>query len=238
MSISKRERILIFAVIIIAAIGAYYMLYLKPCLDDISALNADVTVLQQEKDDAALQNAQSAQLLEDIAKMETDLALYGDTITHTFDQPPVLVYLSDTVNTYADKSTIDFERTEQTEEAGLIQRYTITVRMVATYDGLKQLIAALEDAPYLMRISELSLSTDIEVPVVNQEETADTGDDAGTDTTASTDTASSETQVDASLYKLIGVEMTLDFYCLSEPLSDDAIYSFDTPRQYGGDIFY
>jgi hypothetical protein len=32
--------------------------------------------------------------------------------------------------------------------------------------------------------------------------------------------------------------MRLDFYCLSEPIPEDEVYSFDTPRQYGGDIFY
>ena len=237
MSISKRERVLIFAVIVLAVIGAYYMLYLKPCLDDISALNADVTVLQQEKVAAGQQKAQSEQLLTEISGMDEQLLQYGDSITHTFDQPSVLVYLSDTVGTYATKNTIDFAQTEQT---GLIQRYEITVRMVTTYDGLKQVIAAFEDAPYLMRISELSLSTDVEITLINPDETTDTGDGTGTDTGTPDDTVTipNGTQVDASLLEWIGIEMTLDFYCLSEPLSDDTIYSFDTPRQYGGDIFY
>jgi|GEM_PF-1924673 hypothetical protein len=244
MSISKRERILLVIVALLALFGAYYLLYLKPCLDEISALNSDneTKVLQVYANGQQITRAR--QLEEDIAGLDEQLALYGDSTAHSFDQPPVLVYLSDTISDCAaDKNTIRFERTGQT---GPIERYIVTISMVASYDELKRVIAAFEEAPYMLRISGLTVSTDAQVALIDlgggtgTDGSTDTAGDTTGDTPTDADTTqdSETTLVDITSLKEIAVTMTLDFYCLSGEISEDTVYTFDGARQYGGDIFY
>ena len=235
MSISKRERILIIVVVLLALLGAYYLYYLKPNMDEVSELNSDIENLQLQKSAHDQQTTQAELLKSQIEDMDEQLALYGDSIAHSFDQPPVLVYLSDTINTYASKNLIQFDMTQQT---GPIERYVITITMTATYDGLKQVLSALEDSPYLIRISGMSISTDTQITVMGTE--TDTEETESTDTAAGSDISSDTTnqQVPISSLKSIAVTLTADFYCLAGEIPEDAAYEFDTDRQYGGDIFY
>lgn len=231
MSISKRERILIIVVVLLALLGAYYLYYLKPSMDEVSALNSDIENLQLQKSAHDQQKSQAELLKSQIEGMDEQLALYGDGIAHSLDQPPVLVYLSDMINHHASKNAIQFDIAGQT---GPIERYMITITMTATYDGLKRVLSALEDSPYLIRVSGMSVSTDTQIVVVGTDTgTEETG---GTDAQAGSDTVSE--QVPASSSKMVTVTLTADFYCISGAIPEDSPYGFDTDRPYGGDIFY
>lgn len=240
MSISKRERILIIVVVLLALLGAYYLYYLKPSIDEVDILNSDIENLKLQKSAHDQQKAQAEQLKSQIAALDEQLALYGDGISHSFDQPPVLVYLSNLINTHADKNMIQFDTTGQT---GPIERYVITVTMTATYDGLRQVLDALEDAPYLIRVSGMSISTEAQTTGTDTGAGAETG---GTDTgtAASPDTLPDTSpdivspQPSSPSSKGVSVTLTADFYCISGAIPEDSPYEFDTDREYGGDIFY
>ncbi len=253
MSISKRERTLLIIVALLALFGAYYLLYLKPCTDDIKELNAEIETKELQVFANNQQKSKATQFQQDIDEINAQLKSYGENAAHQFDQPPVLEYLSKTVNDYGLKNVIAFSRTDQT---GAIERYEIAITMITNYDGLKGLLSALEKAPYLLRISALEIDTGGERTLLNTDTAADTDEDtnsdtpadAGTDETADTvettgtDTAATDgTQnitVDIASEKQVTVKMTLDFYCLSDEIPADTVYAFDNGRQFGGDIFY
>ena len=225
MSISKRERMLIVVVVLLALLGAYYLYYLKPCLDDINELNADIAAKELQLATNEQQKKQLDQIDADIADLDEQLALFGGSVAQTFDQPPVLVYLTDTVRECgAAKGAINFREPEQ---VGQIERCTIIVAMTATYDGLKKVLDALQDAPYLIRVTQLT----VVIPTAQDIANATTTDDG-----SATDPAT--TQIPEFVPEVLNVTLTLDFFSLSGEIPEDATYAFDTVRQYGGDIFY
>jgi Tfp pilus assembly protein PilO len=233
MSISKREKILIIVVVLLALIGAYYLYYLKPCLDDIKELNAEIAGTETQISISETQKKQIEKIEAEIADVDEQLSLFGGSVAQVFDQPPVLVYLSDTVKACgAAKATINFNEPEQ---IGQIERCTITIMMISTYDQLKRVLDAFANAPYLIRLTQLR------VVLSSAQETL--GGTTGEDETigdAQTDPATTP-EADQTVQpapQLLNVTITLDFFSLSGDIPEDATYVFDTERQFGGDIFY
>ncbi len=238
MSISKRERMLLIIVALLALFGAYYLLYLKPCMDEIKELNSDIETKELQVFANEQQKNNAEKLQQEIDSMDEQLAQYGDSAAYSFDQPPVLVYLSKTVSDHAVKNSIEFKRTEQT---GMIERYQINIEMMGTYDEFKKVLKALEKAPYMIRISGLMIETpllDISIQTTAGDGTdTNAGNDTGKDTPTDTGTDVQEA-MNFSLKKQIVATMMLDYYCLPGIIPSDTVYTFDTARQYGGDIFY
>jgi len=232
MSLSKRERVLLIVVALLAVAALYIMFYFKPFIETYNETQDEIDTLLIEQNTLNQQNAQTENLLTQVNSLDAQLAQYGDGVTHAFDQPAVLVYLSDTVNQYAQKNTITFEYAAQT---GTVEQYSIRVTLITTYDGLKQLLAALDDAPYMMRISAMSAFIYEPLTTVAADDALDTTDTTNDPTGATPPQGGSLAAPDP---ELISVDLQLNFYCLSNPLPEDADYTFDTPRQYGGDIFY
>lgn len=238
MSISKRERMLLIIVALLALFGAYYLLYLKPCTDEIKELNSDIETKELQVFANEQQKNSTEQLQKEIDSMDEQLEEYGDSAAYSFDQPPVLVYLSKTVGDYAVKNSIEFKRTEQT---GVVERYEISIEMTGTYDEFKKVLNALEKAPYMIRISGLMIETPL-LDTSTQTDTAESTDanaDNDTDKDTPTDTGTDvQEAMNLSSKKQIIATMTLDYYCLPGEIPPDTEYTFDTARQYGGDIFY
>lgn len=238
MSISKRERILLIIVALFALFGAYYLLYLKPCTDEIKELNSNIETKELQVYANEQQKNSAERLQEDIDGMDEQLAQYGDSAAYSFDQPPILVFLSKTIDDNACKNLIGFNRTEQ---IGMVQRYEIKIVMTGTYASFKQVLSALEKAPYMMRISGLMIDTDVQATPVGTDTQTDTDESAEADTdngTAPEAVTTAPETVNLSSNKQIMVTMSLDYYCLPGEIPADTVYTFDTVRQYGGDIFY
>jgi hypothetical protein len=128
------------------------MFYLKPCIEDIRSTNTDIEALELQKSASEQQKTQADNLQAQVDEMGAQLTFYGDSVTHTFDQPAVLSYLSTEIGKYAAVAGLQFERATSTD---IIEQYEITVTMITTYDQLKQVLDTLEDSPYLIRISQL-----------------------------------------------------------------------------------
>lgn len=233
MNISKREKILIFAVVLLALIGGYYLYYLKPCLDEIQTLNADIADKQLQLSASVQEQSQLDQLEAKIADADEQLALFGGSIAQTFDQPPVLVYISETVSTRAQKGAIYFE---QPIQIGQIERCAITVTMTVTYAGLKTVLNAFSDAPYLIRVTQLY--AEIATSDAMTDTAMNVAGTTGTDSTTGTLTGTEPPQPTPPVNEVLEVKLVLDFYSLSGEIPEGTTYTFDTTSQYGGDIFY
>lgn len=235
MSISKREKILIIIVVLLALVGVYYLYYLKPTIEEINTLGDDnqtkelqLSVNEQKEDRIEQLEAENAEIMEQLAQ-------YGDSIAQAFDQPPILVYLSDTLtDANAQKGTITFEYPEL---IGQIEHCAITIMLVSTYDDLKVVLDQFANAPYLIRVSSMRIEHYVEEVLAEDTGAGDTANGtAEGDTTAAANPETGETA--EPLPPLIGTTLILDFYCLAGDIPEGTVYHFDAGSEFGGDIFY
>lgn len=226
MTISKREKILILIVVLLALFGAYYLYYLKPCIDDIQSLKLDNESKELQLSADEMQQSQLVLMQSKVDDIDTQLASYGD-FAQAFDQPPVLVYISDTVQAAAQKGSISFM---QPEQIGQIARCAITITMSCTYDGLKKILEDFSGAPYLLRVTQLSAV----IPVADPTST-NAGNDTATNSTNTEGDTASATSVPTP--GVLNITMVLDFYSLAGEIPEDTVYAFNNNDQHDADIF-
>ncbi|MGE5496201.1 MAG: hypothetical protein ACM3S4_12965 [Burkholderiales bacterium] len=223
MSMTKREKILIVIVLILAVFFVYYMYLLKPRLDESEALKLDI----ENKKQLIATNEMMQQNVNEIDKrnslFEGRLSQYGGSILEGFDQPSVLVYLADIVSDYADKLTIAFERVNETSHVSINKAM---LSMNATYDGLKSVLKSLDEGSYFLKVTGLTVTQERPEEIL-------AGEIAGAEGETSTPEETSEPAENS-----LNVTMTLEFYNFGADLPPDKQYPFTEGRSYGGDIFY
>ncbi len=226
MSMTKREKILIVIVLILAVFFVYYMYLLKPCLDESEALKAD----NENKMQLIATNEKMQQNVHEIDERNSDyegrLSQYGGSILEDFDQPMVLVYLSDIVAEHGTKLTIAFERVSETNHVS-INRALVT--MNSTYDGLKSVLQSLDEGAYFLKVTGLT---------VTQEQPEEVLGDKTTDTESDEGAPPEELSAPPLPEDSLNVTMTLEFYNFGRELPPDKQYPFTEGKSYGGDIFY
>jgi cell division protein FtsB len=226
MSMTKREKILIAVVLILAVICVYYLYILKPSLDQLGKLNADnankgLSVSTGEQIQAMVESIE-----EKIADDESRIAQYSDTVLSKFDQPAAIVYLYDTISQYGRKIMFSFE---EIKDVQLIKVNRVTVTLNATYDGLKKLVKALSEGEYYVKV------TGVEASVITPDS------DAGVQPSGETGLAEEPAAVPPSPSlpnNTLSITMTLEFYNFDGEIPPDKQYTFSDGASYGGDIFY
>ncbi|MDD5018645.1 MAG: hypothetical protein PHO15_11175 [Eubacteriales bacterium] len=224
MNMTKREKTLVFFVLILAVVGAYYLLFLKPYLEDMS----DILVEKANKEILVTTNDQQEQkvklLEDDIAALETELADYSGGISQGFDHPPVLVYLEETVNEYAQKVMFYFD---DVSEFGQMEVCPVTVTMSGTYEGMKSILEAFSDSEYFIKVTSLSAVCSSTIQAAQTDEVYDP---------SQTEEPAPEIPVASDT---LDITLTLEFYSMAGDIPEDKTYEFDDVSfQYGGDIFY
>jgi hypothetical protein len=223
MSMTKREKILIVIVLILAVFFVYYMYLLKPRLDESEALKLDI----ENKKQLIATNEQMQKNVHEIDERnslyEGRLSQYGGSILEDFDQPSALVYLSDIVSKHAKKLTIAFERVNETNHVR-INKAMLT--MNSTYDGLKSVLKSLDEGSYFLKVTGLTITQERPEEVLAEE----TADAEGKTSTPEETSAPAENS--------LNVTMTLELYNFGADLPPDKQYPFTEGKSYGGDIFY
>lgn len=221
MTMTKREKVLVSIVLVMAIVCFYFLFYLKPNMDELRLLSSDIA----DKEALASSVMQQKQIIASIDKAieenEARIESMSGGITTGFDQPDVLVYLEKTVNEYATKTTFAFDTISQT---GQLYVCPIKISMVGSFDGFKKLMAAFNDSPYFIKVVAVEITTP--------------------DRTATPDTEESETLVisapSSPVAKNGEINVTLNIELYSRPgqLEEGKTYKFAEGYQYGGDIFY
>ena len=235
MSMSKRERTLVTVVLILALVCAYYLFFLKPHIEEMNTLLMD----QSSKEMLVLtydeQAARLNQIDAEIAENEALATSYSDTISQGFDQPPMLVYLEETVNAHAEKVMFAFK---DQKAYGQLEVTPVTATMICSYDGLKSLLSALAEEEYFIKVTNMNVNYS---PIYEEADTDDgTVDgtvDGTIDGTVDGTNDEAETQLTVIGYNL-NVTMELEIYNLAGDIPPDTEYTFDDDfQQFGGDIF-
>lgn len=239
MKVSKRERTMLFVVLFLALVSAYYLLFLKPYLAEIGELN-----IQLESNEAQVQTYSQIKINidnidEEIVKKQAEIEEFSSYISTGFDQPPILVYLEETVGKHAQKNMFVFG---MPEKVGQLIISPATITMVTTYDGLKGFIEDVTNGDYIINV------TSIEAIVASSVEAAisETNNDAGGLTEEDivvtpvpvVDKSEGVIMVENS-NRLLNVSINLEIYSMSGEIPADKEYTFDNGSyNFGGDIFY
>ncbi len=219
MTMSKREKILVSVVLVMAVFCLYFLFYFKPNMDQLSLLKDDIT----DKESLASTVAQQRQIITAMDKAiednEARIKELSGGISTGFDQPAVLVYLEKTVNEHAKKTTFLFNDLRQ---AGQLYVVPVSISMACRFDGLKALLKAFNESPYFIKVVAVTVTTLPEPPPVIQEgETAET-------IVPSTSVPKNDE---------MAIKLDIEFYGRTGPLEAGKAYDFAEGYQYGGDIF-
>ncbi len=176
---------------------------------------------------------------------------YSKDITTGFDQPPVLVYLEDTVGMYAQKKMFVFGMAEY---VGQMTISSVKITMVTTYDGLTGFINEVTQNDYIVNVTEIEANV-MTADVDPNEQTEETVPDPAADGETSGDPveaapvqevppvadeyASEGVELVANSKLLLQVTLTLEIYTMAGEVPSSTVYTFDDNSYiYGGDIFY
>ena len=256
MKVSKREKTLLFIVLLLALVGAYYLLFLKPYLAEIGELNGQLANSKAQVSTYAQIKVNVDNVDEEIAKKQAEIEEFSGYISTGFDQPPVLVYLEDTVGKHGQKNMFVFGIPEK---VGQLIISPVTITMVTTYDGLKGFITDVTGGEYIISVTSIeamvtsAIEEDVAAPPGDQTDltTGDVVETPGdqTDLTAGdvivpvTPVPSGEKSEGAIMVEnsdtLINVSIQLEIYSMSGVVPEDKEYIFGNGSyNYGGDIFY
>ncbi len=258
MKVSKREKTLLIVVLMLALVSAYYLLFLKPYLTEISDLNIQLANNETQVQTYAQLKANVDNIEKQIEEKRNEIDEFSHDISAGFDQPPVLVYLEDTVGRHGEKNMFVFGRSEQ---VGQMIISPVTITMVTTYDELKGFISDVTEGEYIVKVTSIQASVTSPIEEGNAE--MDTGDtttgDAATGDAATGETADGEAE--SNLYvpatvlpsgektegmklvenseTLLKVSLQLEIYGMFGDIPQDKVYDFGGGSyNYGGDIFY
>ncbi len=261
MKVSKRERTLLVVVLMLALISAYYLLFLKPYLTEISELNIQLANNETQAQTYAQLKANVDNIDMEIDQKRAEIDEFSNEISTGFDQPPVLVYLEDTVGEHGQKNMFSFGISEQ---VGQMIISPVKITMVTTYDGLKGLISDLTDDEYIIKITSIeaiitspaeegNVQADTGGTVDGEGETGDgetvegetgDGESATTENVIATVTVPSQEKTDGMIMvenseELLRVTLDIEVYGMYGDIPQDKVYDFGGGSySYGGDIFY
>lgn len=219
MSISKREKTLILVALVFAVFCLYYFFFFKPYSDDMKALGERLSQSRSDIQNNEMLEYSVATLTEEIAEDRRVIAELSEGVAQGFDQPPLLAYLERTVNQHAVKQTFYFSGVHQ---VGQLNVCPVTVMMSGDYAGVKNVLSALSDGEYFVKVISLNIMRD------SQQR-------AGATETAPDD--ETETAPKPPSGNTLNVTLSLEFYSLLGDTDPGIPYTFDEGHQYGGDIF-
>ena len=220
MTMTKREKVLVTIVLVMAVVCVYFLFFLKPNMDEFRLLSDDITNKEMMSSTVQQQQQIIASMDKAIEDNEARIQELSGGISIGFDQPAVLVYLEKTVNEHATKVTFMFNNMRQT---GQLYVCPVSISMVSSFDGLKALMAAFNDSPYFIKVVAINVTKPEQqtVPAAEEGDTIETP-------------ALSSPVADAD-----EMNITLDIELYGQPGSVDTgkTYDFAEGYQYGGDIF-
>lgn len=227
MTMTKREKILIFIVLILAVLCVYYIYFLQPCFKELDNLNSENALKESTLSTNEMIEASTKKATDDIEEIKNDIALMNGSIMQQFDQPAVLVYLDETIRKHANKIMYDFE---EITIVGQLKVCQVKVTMITTYENLKAILKSLQQGEYFASVvgleAKLNVIIEIEDPLAS-----------GTEDSADKESPSTDS-VPSVPENSLAVGILLEFYNTGEDIPPDREYPFSNGHSYGGDIFY
>lgn len=149
MRFSKREKILLSIVLIVALGAVYYFYFLSPFLSEMKSIKDDILKKQSELDILSLENSQLQILGEQIKDLEAQNDELSKKIPIGFDQPDLINFLHGLMEKYAQKMSFDFEAPADLVK---IDKIKTTLRFFTNYVNFKAILRQLKESRFNNRI--------------------------------------------------------------------------------------
>ena len=221
MNMTKRERVLVSIVLVLAVICLYYIFFLKPHMDQMRTLNDDISNQELLVSNGQQQLQIINALNKSIAENEEKLSSMNTQIATNMDQPTILVFLNETVNKHAKKVSFSFSEPGQ---VGQLDVFPVNITMISDYEGIKNTLAAFNDGAYLIKVVSLNITAETPNETVAEPQT---DDEQGTQTAPQP----------INIFTDLNVSLSVEFYSQLGGLSEAESHAFAEGYQYGGDIF-
>jgi len=207
MNISKREKTLLVAVVVAAAIAGFYLLFYQPLITRTEQVFALVESEQSEIQNLLLKEQENKTMLEEIAKIENEIDVVVGALPKADDEPGLIIHLHHMFAPYDGKNSLQIGDPIVHSE---FSEVAVGLSFEGTYDAFNALLKALENSTYVNRLTSFSVSetqTVIDVQaenVVQPEIEAQTEIDAQPEIEAQT--------VNEVEVRRVSVNMALTFY--------------------------
>jgi septal ring factor EnvC (AmiA/AmiB activator) len=223
MKLSRREKILLILVVVLALGAVYYFYFLTPFTKEMTQIQSDIAQKQTEFSTLNMQNGQLKLLDKQIDDLKTQNKELLDKIPTGFDQADLLNFIYDLTKSKSDKTSYIFE---QPVDYVKIDCQKATLTFNTNYGNLKEILNTLKTCRFNNRIVLMVATTkeqEAAKPSDNEgdgksedgEETADTGNPAYT----------------------LNVVLTVEFYNIKGDIPADKKYDFGNGSKGKSNLF-
>ena len=215
MKLTKREKILLLAAVIIIGTAVFIMYYYVPQTKKNDELKFQSEDLSMQLQTAKAIDAQNKELEKKLAEKKKTENKENENMLKLWDQAELLVLVEDTLGSYCEKDSIDFY---DPQPVGSIQAGDIGLKIKTDYEGLQKIWEGFEGLQYLTTVTSFEIS-------------ASGGSDSGTTATNPGQANSVNTETKTG-QKDLEVNMNIRLYAQDQSVEYPKDYDFMTGK-YG-----
>ena len=169
--LTKREKVLLGLLIVVAIGFSYIYFFLLPMMDEIEARKVDLDIVRAEYDQKTALVAQKDEISRDYDALREEIAVYHEGFFPTTNQEHFIkiLELDFLADNDLDVPALTFQRHNlmsfgdgEEEMASEVYNTRIALPYEGSYEGLRELIRRLESYEQKVRINNLSISLDEE----------------------------------------------------------------------------
>lgn len=155
MNISKREKTLLVAVLVAAAIAGFYLLFYQPLMTRVEQVFALVESEQLEMQVLLLKEQENKTMLEEIAKIKNEIDAAIEVLPKASDEPGLVIHLHHVFAPFGGKGSVHIEDPVIHPEFSEVR---VRLAFETSYDGFNSLLKALEGSRYKNRLDSFSVN--------------------------------------------------------------------------------
>ncbi len=203
MSLSKREKMLILIGLMFATLSLYYFFFLQPHMNAMDDLNKEIADKDTELKSIQQMHLSGAALEKRITEDLEIINQLSGGISKGNDQPPLIVFLENSIGPHATKGTFLFDKVHQ---SGHLFVAPVTITVTGSYSGLKNILSTFANQKYFIKITGLSISYNAKNAEFTDNEDAD------------------EVLIKAS--DKLDIKINAEVYSLASEIPSDTVYEF------------
>lgn len=155
MNISKREKMLLVAALAAAVLAAFYLLFYQPLMSRVEEVFVIVESEQTQLQDLLAKERQNKRMLEEIARIESDISASIAALPKADDEPGLVKHLHHMFEPFEGKDSVSIEDPVVYPEFSEVR---VNLAFESSYQDFNLLLKALENSPYKNRLNSFSVS--------------------------------------------------------------------------------
>jgi len=158
MKVSKREAVLLTALLLMLIFGAYYMFFYMPNTEVIGELQKNINSTTTQIDNASITLLRRQALTVNRDALEEEFADVAKYLHEDVNDTDIFKRIESIIAPFTDIMNIEFAKknTVTNKKAGLTSARTVHVDLYTTYSNLQGIIKAFEEEYIANRIIEFS----------------------------------------------------------------------------------